>query len=310
MPTKKRTSKKVRSAAASSSLKEVCLGVFRSVKLHAQREVGCEPEIYAAIAGLKAPPESQFLASEVKPIVRAAAAVLQELEKKAKKGTADFFRATVSLPIYTTIDCVRLDVVQLRKLRNDLKKAGIKNAVGMVLLRAWPADNPFKCRIYAVIELIVYGQILESTSFDAARERMEKKAEFEGAAITFERIEPARPSLQAAVTEVFDLSEGDEGALRVHAKELGVKGWSKRKPLRDFCRFIALASVPFKGMTFAVGDGQRLIDKAIVDGKSTIEHLVERQAQIIHRDAIARFIAAELVRLRMTSFRLPFIRYR
>jgi hypothetical protein len=224
---------------------------------------------------------------------------------------ANAMTIAITLPLSTGLDHIYLSALQSRKIKGDLKKSGIPHVIGMHQLHSRPADNEWGSEVYTLLKLIAYGAGVDDDARNKLQHRLDRRFSPRSGQplMEYRQLERTQEAVYAAAAQLFDMSEGNAKALAKQAKGMGVKSWKKRRPLREFCRFHALASVPFKQMCFAIGDGERILDKAIVEGKHLLKPLW-KDKEVLHRDQIAQFTAAELMRLGMTSFRLPFIRVR
>lgn len=279
---------------------------------HAKTKPVWDDRLYSALAGEAAPPKEAFQACMIGPRVRAATVVPEELWRyMQEKPLARAALITITLPDATDLNDIYLNVLQSRKIKGDLEKSGILHVIGMHQLRSRPANNAFRCEIHTILTLIAYGEGVDEATLAKFEDRLDGRYSRRSSEHMMEcqHLDRTEDAIAAAAAQLFDMSEGPRKALLKQAKAMGIKSWTKGRPKREFCRFHALASVAFKPMCFATGDGERLLDKAIVEGKHLLKPLWKAE-QILHRDQIAQFSAAELTRLGMTSFRLPFIRVR
>lgn len=294
--TKKKTKKPQRPPA--DKLRTRAIKGLEFVREHAESVPGGDLKICASLAGEEAPPKEAFQASMIEPRVRAATVVAEETwqhfqgEVLAQPGII-----TIALPVSTGPDHICFNALRCRKIKGDLKNSGIANAIGTYQLRSRPADNDYGCEIHPVLKLLVYGENVGDEAMVDLQRRLEKRF-YVGSdqLMKYQLLGRTEEAIAVTATQLFDMSEGNAKGLAKQAKMMGLKGWKKRRPLRELCRFQALASVQFKAMCFAIGDGERQLDKAIVEGKHLLKPLW-KQEQVLHRDQIAQFTAAELVRL-------------
>lgn len=309
MPTKKTKSRKAK-LTASDMVLERGREFYRDVKKHASSKPGYDTDKYRALLGFKTAPKNAYLASAIPPRAKAALAMHQGIAKTLRREGMNAYLATAVLPIPIRIERIELDILEARKLRRDWRKCGIEDAMSVVGIAALPADNKRGFTLHPKITMIGFGEGLESAQIGQLPQLICERLDTDDVSIDVQSIEATQASIAGAAAALFDVTEGDKERLSRMARDLGVKKWERRRPLRSFCRHQALSLACFKLTCIAIGDGERLIEKAIVDGKHSLRRMWKEPAPIIHRDEIARFHAAELVRLGMTSFELPFIKVR
>ena len=291
------------------------LKVAENAIAYASEKNGCEPSFYDALFAIKAPPKEAYLASAIEQVVKATNVVGQELVKRIKKDPNE--RVVLISLTPPNLHCrpgkVNLDARVPRKIKGALKKCGIPNAIGMTKFLHRPRAGEPGFEAYLQLAMIVFGPGVS----DDAMKRLDKliAERFPTDAkpvLEWETIENESVSLHDAAARVFDLAdrEANSKAARLSAKTIGITGWTKKRPLREFLRTQALSSVPFKALLVAHGDGERLADNALTEGRHALRSLASGFDQVIHRDQIAQFHASELVRLEKPQVRLPFLKIR
>lgn len=309
---KKTKSANTPKSSPESKVRTQALKCLKFTEDHARTAPAWDMPHYSALAGEEAPPKEAFQSSMIGPRVLGASVVADEIWQFMQNDDgASLTSMAITLPLITGLDHIYLNVLQSRKIKSDLKKSGLNHVIGMHQLRSRPANNKLGCESYSNLKLIAYGDGFDDDVMKDLQRRLDVRFSPKSGQpmMAYHPLDRTEMAVAVASAQIFDMSEGNAKALRKEAKEMGVKNWKKRRALREFCRFHALASVSFKQMCFAVGDGERVLDKAIVEGK----HLLKPQwknKEVLHRDQIAQFAAAELMRLGMTHFRLPFIRVR
>lgn len=299
-------------ASPESKVRSQALKCLKLTQYHARTAPACDMPNYSALAGTEAPPKEAFQASMIEPRVLGSSVVTDEIWQYLQVDVgATPTTIAITLPLITGLENIYLNVLQSRKIKSDLKKSGVNHAIGMHQLLSRPADNKLGCEIYSALKLIAYGDGIDDEVMKELQRRLEVRfpPKFGQPIMEYHPLDRTMMAVAVASAQIFNMSEGNAKALKAQAKEMGVKNWTKRRSLREFCRFHALASVPFKQMCFAIGDGERILDKAIVEGRHLLKPLWKGK-EVLHRDQIAQFTAAELMRLEMKHFRLPFIRVR
>lgn len=283
---------------------------------HADSKEGCSADCYDAIFAMKAPPHEAFLASAIEPRARGASAAGQGLVKRLKSNSAERVYSVFLTPpnLIASPDHLNIDVRELRKLKGAYKKCGIVNAIGVTTVLNRPSASSMGFEAYAAHGAILFGPELDEDKL-ASLERLLNTRYFSNNALpamSYDLVSSDPARVFEACARLFELSDrkANSKATSKVAKELGVSKWKKSRPLRDFLRTQAFASVPFKSLVVAHGDGERLADSALNEGKHALKRLAKDSDQVLHRDQIAQFSASELVRLEMETVKLPFLRTR
>lgn len=299
MPDKRAT------VSPASKLRARCERVAKAAVRKAETKPGCDLDIMNALSGRVAPPKDAFLASFIEPRVKGASVVRQSMLKRLKACSSAAYAMTIGPPdMATPLEDLDINTLPFRRIKSDLKKAGVANAIGMIQLHSRPTNVPKTYEVYPLIRLIAYGEELDDGCMGDLQRRIDRRFDVRGeSALRFRSI-CDEAEIGRAAAGLFDMGDAKPST------EDAAASWKRSRSLRDLRRFQALASAPFKQMCIATGDGERLLDKVIVEGKHLLKPLCTAREQVIHRDQVAGFIAAELVRLGLTNHRLPFIRVR
>lgn len=302
-------------ASVLKRLRSRSLEVAQNAMAYADKKNGYEASFYEALFAIKAPPKEAYLASAIEQVVKATNAVGQEVVKRIKTDPNERVALIIVTPpeLHCRPGKVNLDVRVPRKIKGALKKCAIPNAIGMTRFLHRPRTGEPGFEAYLQLAMLVYGPSVS----DEVGHRLEKLVAERFPAdrqtvMTWEIIENDSVSLYGAAARVFDLADqgANSKAARIAAKSMGITNWTKSRRLREFLRLQALSSVPFKALLVAHGDGERLADSAVNEGRHALRGLAKGPDQVIHRDQISQFHASELVRLGKPHVRLPFLKIR
>ena len=298
------------------NLRERGRSVATNTISYADSKVGCSADCYNAIFAIKAPPHEAFLACAIEPRARGASAVGQGLVKRLKYNDTERAYSVLVAPevLFARPDHLNLDVRDLRKLKGAYKKCGIDNAFGVTAVLNRPAACGMGFEAYVAHLAILFGPELNEDKLQSLERLLNTRYFANNAppAMSYGLVDADPARLLEACARIFELSDrkANSKATAKVAKELGASQWKKSRPLRDFLRTQALASVSLKSLVVAHGDGERLADNALNEGKHALKRMAKASDQVIHRDQIAQFSASELVRLGMETVQLPFLRTR
>ena len=161
---------------------------------------------------------------------------------------------------------------------------------------------------------MVWGENLQRPtlqSLERAARNLFSTAEGE-TCLTYAPIEPSPAGFGRAAVKVFAMhdKQSRSKSMNAMAKKLGIKNWKAQRPFRAFLRFQALATIPLKPLLVGHGDGERMVERLLVDGKHALKGLSKGTEEVLHRDQISQFLASELVRLKLPEIKLPFVRVR
>ena len=283
-----------------SSCERVC---ERAAKW-AQKQPGGHIAIDRALSGLEGLPRDILIGSFIEPRLEGARVVRRGVTRQLEvDGSVAFALAITPANIVTPLEDFALNTLPLRKVRSDFKKAGLENAFGLMKFWTRPSGIPRRYEVYPVIEAILYGTGLDQRTLPDLQRRLETRFDARGASVMKFRPIASPKELSKAAAGLFGLADAKH-------ENGDTKSWRKSRGLRDYRRLQALASVPLKQLCLSIGDGDRLLEKVIVEGKHFVKLACKATAPVIHRDEIPVFMAAELVRLGLTDHRLPFIRVR
>lgn len=301
---------------ALSALRASCATVAEYAFEYANKDDTADPKLYAALTATEAPPKNAILASAIEPRINGAGVVARGVHKRINEDHNTRVYAVLVTPESHQAPAGRpnLDLLPLRKVKNDLKKLSIDHAVGVTKV----LQRPSKCKPgfenYLALDLLLYGPNLDDGKMQLLQRAVDKR--FGGSpgatVMSYESIDNDLRAITDAAASMFDLADRKAISLEAvkEAEALNVKGWAKKRPLREFLRLQTLASVSLKCLLIGKGDGERLADRVMVDGKHALKPMWKTIDQIIHRDQVPQFLAAELVRRKLSRVQLPFVKTR
>ena len=297
-----------------AQLESTAFEVHRSVLTHANTKPGCNDEIYDSLGGLEAPPLETCVGTSIYGRLALAGSLNSGLRKALKNmPTGGAYLVDFRHPeLVCRGNRVALSLKGTKLLGQVAKKEGIQSFVGLNGVQHRP-KGALDTELYAALTGIAYGADLDNHKMDALQRGVQKRASTGMTpVIRIREVELSPVGIAAAVAQICCLEDrlSVGKSMSKKAAKAGNPRWTDDSDLRDFLRWQALSPLQLKSLGVAFGDGQRMLERGLVDAKHEMKRRGKKGDQVLHRDEILQFHAAELVRLNMLDYRVPFIQIR
>lgn len=292
------------------------LDMLAEVIEFANTEPGALTAVYNALFGVDAAPREAFLASAIVPHQRGADALAKGLSRAAREhpGLRFYLGAVTPANLTSRADRVEVSICQARKFKSCIKKCDIPNAIFSTTILHRPAKGKAGLETYLRMPFVVWADNLQDPtmqSLERAARNLFKTADGE-TTLSYEPIDPSPAGFGQAAVKLFEMHDkpSRSKSMGAKAKEMGIKNWKAQRSFRAFLRFQALATISLKPLLVGHGDGERMMERLLVDGKHALKGLAKGTEEVLHRDQVLQFLASELVRLKLPQIELPFLRVR